>query len=318
MAGEERADPHRHRAGGRVAALRRPSGQAGFRRAAAGPRHRSLTVGGITCAVGLGAQALTDGVPGPAAFGTLGWLVAAVGLGEAVRVSRARLADLVNRRVTEERLRIARDLHDLLAHSITAIHVQAGVAAHLVGERDGRADPETAVRALARHRPRLRAGQGRTAGHPGGAALPRPGHRLPAAGARAVPAAVPGRSGTRRRDRTGLPDHRRAAPTAPGTEVAVYRIVQEAPTNVVKHASATRVTVALDYRADTLTLAVTDDGHGAATAPVPGHGFIGMMERARAAGGSLSAGPRPGGGFAVTAELPADASPVLAQEGGHR
>jgi signal transduction histidine kinase len=94
-----------------------------------------------------------------------------------------------------------------------------------------------------------------------------------------------------------------AAPLPPGVELSAYRIVQEALTNVLKHAEATRVDVLLRYGARSLELEVTDDGTG--TAPNgSGHGLIGMRERAALYGGTLTAGPRPSGGFFVAAQLP--------------
>ncbi|MET9017064.1 ATP-binding protein [Streptomyces olivaceoviridis] len=96
-----------------------------------------------------------------------------------------------------------------------------------------------------------------------------------------------------------------ASPLAPATELTAYRIIQEALTNTHKHASATQADVVLDYGPHVLRVTVTDDGHpGAPKGPGSGHGLIGMRERAIASGGTVTAGPRPEGGFQVVAELP--------------
>ncbi|MEH0448567.1 hypothetical protein QA811_34230 [Streptomyces sp. B21-102] len=101
------------------------------------------------------------------------------------------------------------------------------------------------------------------------------------------------------------------APQAPATELTAYRIVQEALTNTHKHASATRATVTLEYGPHTLRVTVTDDGRpGAPQGPGAGHGLIGMRERATAIGGTVTAGPRPEGGFQVVADLPLSLAPA--------
>lgn len=105
-----------------------------------------------------------------------------------------------------------------------------------------------------------------------------------------------------------------ARPLPPAVELTAYRIVQEAVTNVLRHAAARRVSVTLDYARDALRLRVEDDGTGPAGAPrvsgvpgashAPGHGHVGMRERAAVYGGTVEAGPLPGGGYAVTATIP--------------
>jgi signal transduction histidine kinase len=92
-------------------------------------------------------------------------------------------------------------------------------------------------------------------------------------------------------------------PVPPDTEVAIYRIVQEALTNTVKHARATQVAVHLKWSADELELSITDDGAGGDVS-AGGHGLVGIRERAAACGGTAEAGPRAGGGFEVRARLP--------------
>jgi signal transduction histidine kinase len=106
--------------------------------------------------------------------------------------------------------------------------------------------------------------------------------------------------------RTGSP-----RPVAPTTEPTAYRIIQEALTNTHKHASATQVEVTLDYGTETLRVTVTDDGRPhAVRGPGSGHGLIGMRERATAIGGTVTAAPRPAGGFQVVAELPLSLTPT--------
>ena len=234
-----------------------------------------------------------------------GWLVVVLAVSEVVRTRRDQAAqreraeaDERQRRVDEERLRLAQDLHDVLAHNISLINVQASVALHLLDD-----DPEQARPALATikdvskdalHELRtaldlLRRGAGDEA--------PRsPTPRL--ADLDALVAGV----------RAGGLDVRLEQSTTPPAlpapvEAAVYRIVQEALTNVTRHAQAGTVTVRLGYD-DGVTIDVTDDGRGGPAEP--GNGIRGMKERAAALGGTADAGPVPGaaGGFRVTAQLP--------------
>ncbi|MCP2293459.1 sensor histidine kinase [Nocardia amikacinitolerans] len=246
------------------------------------------------------------------AFGAIGWIVLACVAGEAVRLHRAYIAEALDRaeraersrdaearrQVAEERLRIARDLHDLLAHTITVIQVQAGVAAHLLTE--GRADRATVVTALdtiadacADARAELAATVGvlRT---PGG----EPRGPLPAL-AQLSALAEPAEAAGVAVEFETLGDARALAPTV---EMVAYRIVQEALTNVAKHSRATRAAVRLDYETDRLIVRVTDDGREN-SGGAPGFGIRGMVERAEAVGGSLRT-LGTDAGFAVTAELP--------------
>ncbi|MEV0342348.1 sensor histidine kinase [Nocardia sp. NPDC050713] len=255
------------------------------------------------------------------AFGAVGWIVLACVAGEAVRLHRAYIAEALDRaeraersrdaearrQVAEERLRIARDLHDLLAHTITVIQVQAGVAAHLLTE--GRAERATVVAALdtiadacADARAELAATVGvlRT---PGG----EPRGPLPAL-AQLSALAEPAEAAGAVVEFETLGEVRALAPTV---EMVAYRIVQEALTNVAKHSRATRASVLLDYRADRLIVRVTDDGHGTCDG-APGFGVRGMVERAEAVGGSLRT-LGTDAGFAVIAALPI---PGVPEEGG--
>jgi signal transduction histidine kinase len=208
---------------------------------------------------------------------------------------RDQLAERRRARRQEERSRIAREVHDVVAHSLAMINVQAGVAAHVADRR-----PEEALTALLAIKEAsraaladlratlgmLRSGDG-IGPVPGLAGLPE------LIGPVGLPVEVRGEPGK-------LPAH---------LDATAYRIVQEALTNVVRHArGATGVTVGFDRGDDVLRLTVTDDGTGPnRTGPdgtVPGNGIRGMRERVEAVGGELDAGGSPGGGFRVRAVLP--------------
>ncbi|MGA8118099.1 MAG: sensor histidine kinase [Actinocatenispora sp.] len=235
------------------------------------------------------------------------------------------------RRASEERLRIAQELHDVLAHNISLITVQAGVALHLMDQQ-----PEQARTALTtiRHASKEALSEMRSAlavlrGDGYAPRTPTPGlDRLDELTGRLSDSGLPVRTTV-----TGAP---RDLPV--GVDLAAYRIVQEALTNVYRHAGASRATVQLEYGERSLAVTVTDDGRGgghrpdlsgAADGRAPrdgrtsgddsapgdgaghggasgGSGIPGMRERATALGGSLSAGPAPDGGFRVTARLPLD------------
>jgi signal transduction histidine kinase len=248
-----------------------------------------------------------------------------------LRLAEEERAAEAARVVAEERLRIARELHDTVAHSMATITVQAGTALYLL-DSDGPVRPlrtaltairETSKGALIEMRSVL--GQLRRAE---GGGLHAPG--VPGVtGAPGVPG-VPEATGL------GRLEALREAVTAAGAPVTVtvegerrplpaeadhsaYRILQESLTNVLRHAGpGTAAHVCLRYQADALTITVTDDGvpvHGTAAAEGPlaegllvgGHGIDGMRERAASVGGELTAGPLPGGGFQVRAMLPVPA-----------
>ncbi|MGX4733545.1 sensor histidine kinase [Kitasatospora griseola] len=213
--------------------------------------------------------------------------------------------------VVEERLRIARELHDVVAHHLSALAVQAGLAGYVFDS-----DPPAARAALdsigATGREALEEMRSllqvlRVAPDAGaeedGPYLPTPGlDRLDDLVDRARAAGLDVRVAV-----TGRP-----RPLAPGVDLCAFRVVQEALTNVIKHAGpAARVTVALRYAADRLDAEVADDGAGgrpAAQLPGGGLGLIGMRERVKLYGGSVEAGPRPHGGFAVVFSLPVPAA----------
>ncbi|MBX6383662.1 MAG: sensor histidine kinase [Microbispora sp.] len=226
-------------------------------------------------------------------------------IGRAVRERRAyaarRAEQAAERAVTEERLRIAREMHDVVSHTLSLIGVKAGVAAHVADRRPEealealRVIETTSRQALAEMRHLLgvlRTGPGELSPAPGLAALPEVAEHAAAAGVRVdLDMRVAG----------GLPK---------ALETAVHRIVREAVTNVVKHAAPARCRVLVDHEdgddGGQVRIEVTDDGPGRRVlpAPPPGHGLIGMRERVMAHGGTFTAGPLPGGGFRVLARLP--------------
>ncbi|UBU13334.1 sensor histidine kinase [Nonomuraea gerenzanensis] len=207
--------------------------------------------------------------------------------------------EVARRRAGEERLRIARELHDSLTHSISVIKVQAGVAVHLARKR-GEEVPASllaiqeasgdAMRELRTTLELLR-DTGDEGGAAGPSGLDRLGDLVERARSTGLPATVTV-SGTRRE----LPAE---------VDRAAYRIVQEALTNVSRHAGAAAATVRIDYGGQELVVQVDDDGAATRAAPpVPGVGLLGMRERVTALGGRLLAEPRAEGGFTVRAELP--------------
>jgi hypothetical protein len=244
------------------------------------------------------------------ALGLAAWLLVLGTGAEIIRSRRERRAELAHvqaeearRRASEERLLIARELHDVLAHNISLINVQAGVALHLLDERPDQARPAlTAIKdaskeALGELRSVLdvlrRSGDGTTA------------PRDPTAGLRDLPGLVE-RTRTAGLDVT-LDVSGDVRPIPAGVDLAAFRIAQEALTNVVRHAHAGSARVRLDYGDEHLAVQVDDDGD--AGAPVPsregaGRGIAGMRERVQALDGTFEAGPRPGRGFRVRARLP--------------
>ena len=237
---------------------------------------------------------------------------AAWALGDNVRTRRAHLRGLeekaerlererienVRRATAEEQARIARELHDVLAHSVSVMVVQAAAAGDVFDAnperaREALASVEATGRAALAELRRLlgnvRDGDASYAPQPGLAGLDALAEHVRAAGVE-VDVQV-----------EGAP-----APLAAGLDLAAYRIVQEALTNTLKHAGATRAAVTVRHRDSQVELEVVDDGVGAAGDEGTGHGIIGMRERATLYGGELRAEPRPGGGFRVFATLPFD------------
>jgi signal transduction histidine kinase len=207
--------------------------------------------------------------------------------------------EAAHRRAMEERLRIARELHDSLTHSISVIQVQAGVAVHLARKRGEDVPPALlAIQEAGADAAReLRATLGALRREDGdGSGLSQLDGLMARARAAGLPVTVTV-TGTER-------------PLPPDVDQAAYRIVQEALTNVSRHAGHASASVHLHYTPETLSIQVDDDGTGAATStrpPGPGLGLVGMRERVSALGGRLQTGPQDDGGYQVRAELPARA-----------
>jgi signal transduction histidine kinase len=285
-------------------------------------RRTAWTVGALAAVAVTGVYAATH--EEPLLVGTsllrLDFVIAATALGDAVRSRRLHLARVearaeraertreaeARRRVTEERVRIARELHDVVAHHITLVNAQAGVAHHLM-----RTDPDRAYEALAHIKETSRAALDELRATVGLLRQPddAPDSRAPLPGLADLDVLIGGiRAGglSVTVTRTGP-----VRPVAPATDLTAYRIVQESLTNTHKHARAAHADVVLDYGASTLRVTVSDDGRPhAPQGPGTGHGLIGMRERATAIGGSLTAGRDPDGGFKVVAELPLSLTPA--------
>ena len=204
--------------------------------------------------------------------------------------------EAARRKAVEERLRIARELHDSLTHSISVIQVHAGVAVHLARKRGEDVPPallaiqEASSDAARELRATLSVLRSEDDGDDSGLG------QLPGLVARARTAGLP--------VTVTVAGAERALPSE--VDQAAYRIVQEALTNVTRHAGQACTTVRLWYGPDALTVQVDDEGDGTQERlpEASGLGLIGMRERVGALGGLLHAGPRPDGGFQVRAELP--------------
>ncbi len=216
----------------------------------------------------------------------------------AAQLEREQAAE-AHRAVAEERTRIARELHDVVAHRVSLMTVQAGAARTIAAD-----NPQAALQAMEavehagrealdelRHllgvlRPK--ADGGSLGPQPGLADVPRLVDQFREAGLDV--------SFTISDAPTGLPAR---------VDLSAYRLVQEALTNVLKHAGpGARSEVRISLDDDAISIEITDDGHAATTLPGSGHGIMGMRERALLLGGSLTAGPRADGGFRVAARLP--------------
>jgi signal transduction histidine kinase len=233
--------------------------------------------------------------------------------------------ELARRAVTEERLRVARELHDVISNAMTLITAKAAVTNYLIDSHpeDARSAlaviEETGRGALTEMRRllgvlRADSGQPPAGGRPGGeTAYDGPGIQVPAPGLDGVRALAAQATAAGAHTTVNIRGQREL-PQA--LALPVYRIVQEALTNVIKHAAPARCTVQVDLTGDPITVDITDDGHActARTSGESGHGLIGMRERAALYGGELTAGPRLEGGFRVTARLPATCAdtPVMA------
>ncbi|MGP3959890.1 sensor histidine kinase [Nonomuraea sp. 3N208] len=264
---------------------------------------------GVTLAVNLpNADGSGENLQSTSMF--VGWFLAAGVAGTVTRHRQAYLEqaeqraaeaertreEAARRRAGEERLRIARELHDSLTHSISVIKVQAGVAVHLARKRGEEvpasllAIQEASGDAMRELRATLEVLRD-SAGEPSASGLDRLDDLVERACSTGLQATVT-ISGVRRE----LPAE---------VDRAAYRIVQEALTNVSRHAGGATAAVRIDYADAELVVQVDDDGQADPDAPpVPGVGLLGMRERVTALGGRLRAEPRPEGGFTVRAELP--------------
>jgi signal transduction histidine kinase len=281
-------------------------------------RRRSLSALGVTAAAVLVVliaswDELTaiDVIANYLVFGTA-WI-----LGDNVRTRRQYVAELeekavrmeaereaqAQRAAAAERTRIARELHDVVAHSVSVMTVQAGAARRVLDQAGADPDVREAIatveatgrEALAELRRVV--GVLREDGESAGVA-PQPGVAdLPALVARAREAGLS----------VELEVEGEPRPLPSGVDLSAYRIAQEAITNTLKHAGPARAQVRVCYGAEALEVQVVDDGRGAAADPAPpggGNGLVGMRERVALFGGELRAGPRAGGGYEVKARLP--------------
>lgn len=287
-----------------------------------GDGRRSLVIAGVGIAALATAWLVASADVEPRA--ALGWVFFRIGasvmsaaLGESARSRRVIAAEAVRRaewaertreeearaRVDAERIRIAREVHDTVAHAIAIINVQAGVTAHVLDKRPEQArDALVTIEQTSSHALRemrtilgvLRDDDNGRVPHPGFGQIDELVAKARDAG---LDIELVGVAPTE------------VLPTAVGS--AVYRILQESITNVIRHVGPTRVAVALEYGDETVEVRVTDEGRGAASGEVAvdastesGHGILGMRERCHLLGGDLDTRRRPGGGFEVTARLP--------------
>ncbi|GAB2808210.1 sensor histidine kinase [Lentzea nigeriaca] len=236
--------------------------------------------------------------------GEMAWTAARRQAELSFQAEELRLSQEQNTRgaIAAERMRIARDLHDVVAHHVSVMGIQAGAARRVLDSDPAMARDtlqtveETARTAISELRgllgvlradaePDLRAA-------PGLDDLPELLENARAAGLEVTHGVY------------GAP---REVPSA--VALSAYRVVQEALTNVVKHAAAQHVDVRMRYLDNTLEVEITDDGRGPSTAPVPGFGLVGMRERLAVHGGSLETGPRRDAGYLVRASLPTGEKP---------
>ncbi|HEX5368110.1 MAG TPA: sensor histidine kinase [Dehalococcoidia bacterium] len=275
-------------------------------------RRRLAAIGAaVALYVGCFGSRYLFGLESPPSLGLLfavgAWLTAVLAISEVARMRRASQleAQVVKeeeeqRRRSEERLTIARELHDVLAHHISLINVQAGVALHLLEKR-----PEQAQTALAAIEGASR--EALTELRSVLDILRQPDEAAPRTPA---PGLARLTSLTAQAEAAGLRVSTRVDGTASilpaPVDAAAFRIIQEALTNVIRHAGARSASIALSYGPHELTVEVSDDGTGqsATTNRGGGNGIPGMRERVKALGGSFEAGPRSPQGFKVTASLP--------------
>jgi signal transduction histidine kinase len=272
----------------------------------------SLVIGYVVSFWGLWTS--TPGHSSPLlALGVGAWLIVLLAVAELIRVRSQRAAavarsqqDQLQRRASEERMRIARDLHDVLAHNISVINVQANTALHLMDRQPERAREaltainEVSKQALTELRSVLGVlrAEGDCAPRAPSPGLSQLDDLLSSSRAAGLDVAL-----------TITGDQRRLPAEA---DLAAYRIIQEALTNTARHSQSRSAEVAVEYDSAAVRIRVDDAGPASGTggagngqSGTAGNGITGMAERASALGGTLTAGPRSGGGFRVSAWLPA-------------
>ncbi|GAA0959019.1 sensor histidine kinase [Actinocorallia libanotica] len=251
--------------------------------------------------VGSGTLLGNDDVNGVALFMLVGWLGAVVAIGWVHHSRQAYVLEREQRAATEERLRIARELHDVVGHHLSLINVQSTAALRRLTRHPerGAGQVEEALGAVkeasgeALRELRVTLGLLREAGEEPPTA--------PAAGLDRIEDLVAAARVAGLDVRTRVTGEPVSLPTE--VDLAAYRIVQESLTNVTRHARAREVLISVEHGPGLVAVEVSDDGPGTAE-HTSGTGIMGMRERARALGGDLTAGPREGGGFAVRARLP--------------
>lgn len=284
---------------------------------AANAGHRRMALAaGLVLAVGVFGISIMDHGGQPvrqviqSGLSLTGWLIAAGVSGQVARQHAALLRqaeqraveaertreETALRRAGEERLRIARDLHDSLTHTISIIKIHAGVAVHLARNRgEDVPDALLAIQDASREAMRELRATLEVLRRPDDPQAPDQLSRLPDL--------LDTVNTTGVKTTLVVSGQRRALPAEVGQ--AAYRIIQEALTNITRHAGEASATVQVGYGTTELTLRVDDDGQARPGEPVvPGAGLTGMRERVAALGGELSAGPRPTGGFSVLATIP--------------
>ncbi|HEV7708065.1 MAG TPA: histidine kinase [Asanoa sp.] len=278
----------------------------------------AVTLGLLTVTVVLETGLVVADIAYACLLGTGGWLagrtIASRTLRAELSEQRAALAEQQAQwraaaAVSDERLRIARELHDVIGHSISVMTLHAGGVRRLL--RPDQSEQRAALEAVERTGRETLAEAQRLLGVLRGSQLDKSAPAPGLAGAADLLEAARATG-----IRAALTVSGEVRPLPAGLDLAAYRIVQEAVTNVLRHAAASRIDCSVEYGPAAVDLLVVDDGLGRAGTRPGGHGHIGMRERAALYGGTVDLGPRPGGGYAVHAVLPiAQPVKVRADEG---